>query len=235
MTDDFLKKTRINALNNRSLFEQYAYKYIIEDLMQKNLQGDEKPRPLFEKETESLMPAAFVPGNIYAFIYKAEDENKLKVKTDDGNVMSFTDKLPVFLCLSFQGKNVCGINLNLCPFTVRTCILNEIQNIDPNFFDKGQKEQISVGHSPISENVIKTFSDSGMKDKFLNYISVKYKLSKSSIAYRSYSITKVKQLRMIENWQWKYIPFLNYKSSIKEQQLKAIQKSISSKGSASNL
>ena len=63
------------------------------------------------------------------------------------------------------------------------------------------------------------FSKKENQDKFLNYIKVKYKLSNTAIIFRTYNINKIQQIRFIEPWQWQYIPFINYKQSVKESVL----------------
>lgn len=63
------------------------------------------------------------------------------------------------------------------------------------------------------------FSKKENQDKFLNYIKVKYKLSNTALIFRTYNINKIQQIRFIEPWQWQYIPFINYKQSVKESVL----------------
>ena len=63
------------------------------------------------------------------------------------------------------------------------------------------------------------FSKKENQDKFLNYIKVKYKLSNTALIFRTYNINKIQQIRFIEPWQWQYIPFINYKQSVKESAL----------------
>ena len=63
------------------------------------------------------------------------------------------------------------------------------------------------------------FSKKENQDKFLNYIKIKYKLSNTALIFRTYNINKIQQIRFIEPWQWQYIPFINYKQSVKESVL----------------
>ena len=67
------------------------------------------------------------------------------------------------------------------------------------------------------------FSKNDNQTKFLNYLKVKYKLQNTALIFRTYNIKRIKQIRFIEPWQWKYIPFVNYKQSVKESVLQIIQ------------
>ena len=58
---------------------------------------------------------------------------------------------------------------------------------------------------------------------FLNRLTNIYKLKTYSYIYRTYNVQNIKYIRFIEPWQWQYIPFLNYKGSIKTNVLQAIQ------------
>ena len=42
------------------------------------------------------------------------------------------------------------------------------------------------------------------------------------VIFRNYSISQIKNIRLIEPWQWKYIPYLNYEGSLKKETLSAI-------------
>ena len=54
------------------------------------------------------------------------------------------------------------------------------------------------------------------------YAKKKYNLKNEGFIFRTYNITKIKDIRFIEPWQWQYIPFLKYKQSVKESILTMI-------------
>lgn len=122
--DEFLNKTRKAMLENNSLFEDYAYKYIIEDIMFKTgriyngLNNDIK-QPSSEK-------CPLVPGNIYTFKYTSSRDMS---KPDEQSSSNY-DTLPVVMCTSVEQDKIKGINLNLCSRSLKTGIINELQNID---------------------------------------------------------------------------------------------------------
>ena len=98
-------------------------------------------------------------------------------KYDDGKIkFEYSDTLPIVLCTSNNKNVVQGINLNLCNYGLRTLILNEVYNLDPEFFNHEASVQAHHGMTPISKNISMFFSKNDNQTKFLNYLKVKYKL-----------------------------------------------------------
>lgn len=145
-------------------------------------------------------------------------------KYNDGRVkFEYYDTLPLVLCTGNNKNIIQGINLNLCNYGLRTLILNDIYNLDPNFFNSNASVQAHQGQLPISQNISKFFLHEGGQTKLLNYIKKKYHLKNEGFIFRTYNINKIKDIRFIEPWQWQYIPFLKYKQSVKESILTMIQ------------
>ena len=196
--------------------EEKAYDYIISELFL----NDSKDAPLGEfNAIEGTMTKTFVPGNIYIFGYKAD--NKLQVNVDEIHSFEFYDKMPIILCTGVNKKYVSGINLNMCPCNVKTCVLNEIWNLDPEFYNSQ-----STSNKPFSENTLKFFADTRNIPKFQKYLVSKYKVEDSFLIFRNYLIEKIERPKYIEHWIWKYVPFLTYKASIREATLKLIQSNV---------
>lgn len=201
-------------------YEEKAFKSIIENLFIKNKWGKEKAMGLDEYDSEKNRNLIFVPGHIYTFKYMSNTP----VKYEKGLIkIEFLDTLPIMLCLSVSEKTVFGINLNLCNLALRTLILNDIYNMDPEFFNRDATVQAHQGKFPMSKRVTSFFMVKENVEKFCNYLIKKYKLKETALIFRIYSINKIQAIRFIEIWQWQYIPFINYKQSIKQSILQSIQ------------
>lgn len=176
-----------------------------------------------EYNSEALLPKnQIIPGNIHSFIYNAEKDSEYEY---NGNVVTFTDKLPIVLVMKNTGKTIQGINFNLCTRDLRILILNALQNMDEDFFKSSAEEQASKGKFPLSKNILGFFQKPDAVDVFRNYLkSFSNKVNFDPI-FRTYSISRIRNIRYIEPWQWSQIPFINYKQSIKQDILEFIHKS----------
>ena len=205
---------------NNDKYEDKAFESIVSNLFLQNKWGKEKAMGLDEYDSESNSKLTLIPGHIYAFKYMATHTTKY----DDGKIkFEYSDTLPIVLCTSNNKNVVQGINLNLCNYGLRTLILNDVYNLDPEFFNHEASVQAHHGMIPISKNISMFFSKKDNQTKFLNYLKVKYKLQNTALIFRTYNVKRIKQIRFIEPWQWKYIPFINYKQSVKESVLQIIQ------------
>lgn len=218
--DQFIKDIRqLNTKND--LYEDKSYKSIVENLFLKKLRGKQKAMGLDEYDSESNSKLTLIPGHIYMFKYIAKNTTKY----DDGRLkFEYYDTLPMILCTGNNDNIISGINLNLCNYSLRTLILNDIYNLDPQFFNSDASKQAHQGKLPISKSITSLFV--GGKDgqtKLLNLIKTKYNIKNTGFIFRTYNINNIKDIRFIEPWQWKYVPFMNYKQSIKESILQAIQ------------
>lgn len=211
--DEFLIKTRKAMLESNSLFEDYAYKYIVEDIMFKTGKIYNGLSNAPKQVAEERMP--LVPGNVYTFKYVAAAD---KSKPMDQAPKNY-DTLPVVLCTEVHKDKIRGINFNLCSRTLKTGILNELQNVDPDYYYGDAKSSGVLKGSP---NVIKMFLSSDMTSKFIQLVSSKYKVSSQDLLVRSYKIDGIKYLKLIDLSLWKYIPFLRYKSTLREDVLKTV-------------
>ena len=218
MKNDFLKfyKERCRT-NSISKLEDIANNRLIIDFHLKGIKGNDKIQdPIDEYNTENLIKNTdIIPGHIYSFIYNAD---KPAIYMNDNEIIEFTDKLPVVLVLKNDKGVIQGINLNLCSRDIRVIILNLVCNIDPEFFDKGAVEMIKKGQPPISKNILTLFANNSIIEYLIGFLKKLANID-YNIIFRTYKIAKIKQINRLELWQWKYIPFINYKESVKQDTL----------------
>lgn len=113
----------------------------------------------------------------------------------------------------------------MCTKELRILILNAIQNIDEDFFEYKAFEKAETGVFPVSDKIIAFFKKPGAESTFMQYLQKLNGQIDYSVIFRTYSVSRVRNIRYIEPWQWRMLPFINYKSSIKDETLKFIQKS----------
>jgi len=51
-----------------------------------------------------------------------------------------------------------------------------------------------------------------------------YNINSYDIIFRNYNVSNIKKIRMIEPWQWKTLPNLDYAGNIKKEVLDKIHK-----------
>lgn len=200
--------------------EDAANLSIIQNPYIKHKTGNDKIQdPIDEYNTENLIKNnEIIPGHIYSFIYNA---SKPAVYEFGNEKLEFTDKLPLVLVLKNNKTTIQGINLNLCTRDIRVIILNLVQNIDSNFFNKDAEEMIKKGQPPISTKILSLFS----KDNIIDYLTgflKKLADVEYNVIFRTYRVSKIREINRLELWQWKDIPFVNYKDSIKQDVLNKI-------------
>ena len=224
MDNQFIEDTKKRQRYGLKKEEQRAYESIIDFLFKMRLRGKEKARQLDEFDGETLFGAnTLYPSQIYAFIYEAKN---LSTYRFNGKEFKFTDRLPIVLVTHVEGRRFRGINLNLCNYALRTFILNTLFNLDREFYKRGNLEMANKGRAPISNNAAKVFLNEATEKKFFDYIIQNCKLQNTDILYRWYSVDHIKEIRMIEVWQYKYIPFLKYDKEIKQDVLNTIYQAV---------
>ena len=172
LKNNFLNNIKKMNINNIK-YENKAYDSIIDNLFLKNLWGKEKAMGLDEYNSEQNTKLTLIPGHIYSFRYLFTSTTKY----DDGLIkFEFADNLPIVLCTQYTNNTISGINLNLCNYALRTLILNEVYNLDPNFFEQNASEQAHRGLLPISRNIYNFFKLKDNQTIFLNMLIKKFKL-----------------------------------------------------------
>ena len=202
--------------------EQLAQESIIDILFRLNMRGPEKARQIDEYDGESSFNGSvMLPGQIYAFLYMA---NEPTVYKNGQYQLTFYDSLPILLVTRRNGKNVSGINLNLCNKAVRAFAINALHNLDLKFYGKQHLDMATEGNPPYSQNVAQTFLDPQKEAAFIRFIAQECRLQNQDILYRNYNIDRIQKVRMLEVWQHIHIPFLSYHGEIKSEVLRAIYK-----------
>lgn len=216
--DNFINLTK----NNRDIKNGDAENAIIRSLIVQGKRQQEKLEGIGTYDSESLFNGKIYRGNIYIFTYVAKNPTKYSYKNQD---VYFSDSLPVVLVIGETASTIKGINLNFCNKALKTLILNIITNLDEDFYFGDVAEKMAYNkQAPISPKVYKFLSDDNADQKIIGELQKTYSNIDYQFIFRNYAVSQIKDIRLIEPWQWKYIPFLNYDSFDKGDTLKAIQK-----------
>ena len=211
-----------NIKSIRDIKSVDAEEAIIKSLMVQNNRQNEKLEDVDSYDSESLFNGKIYRGNMYIFTYNAKNPTKYTYKGKD---VYFSDSMPVVLITNETSTTIRGINLNFCNKALKTLILNILTNIDEEFYFDGLAQKMAFNKiAPISEKVYRFLSSNDAEEKIIKELKRDYPDIDYNILFRNYAVDNIKDIRLIEPWQWKYIPFLNYDSFDKGETLKAIQK-----------
>ena len=211
-----------NIKSIRDIKSADAEEAIIKSLMVQNNRQNEKLEDVDSYDSESLFNGKIYRGNMYIFTYNAKNPTKYTYKGKD---VYFSDSMPVVLITNETSTTIRGINLNFCNKALKTLILNILTNMDEEFYFDGLAQKMAFNKiAPISEKVYRFLSSNDAEEKIIKELKYDYPDIDYNILFRNYAVTNIKDIRLIEPWQWKYIPFLNYDSFDKGETLKAIQK-----------
>ena len=222
MNYDFFNLCKDTAQSSYQDTSKQAYEQLVNGLFRKNIRGKEKTHQLDEYDGETLVGnTTLIPGNIYMFVYKAENPAKFS----DGQIeFEYYDNMPVVLVTHTQEELVRGINLNLCNSTLRAFVINALHNLDPQFYKRGNIDMAYRGQMPISKNVIQTFTNQELEKQFYEYIKNECHLQNTGILFRHYNMSRMQRIRLVEIWQHQLVPFLEYRGEIKQEILSLIWK-----------
>lgn len=215
MNNTFLQNILKLAKNENTT--EKSYQSIVQNLFIDNKHGVQKAMGLDEYSSEENSKYTMFPGHIYSFMYLAENSTKY---TDGTIKFEYFDTLPIIICTNYTKNIIKGFNLNLCNYGLRALILNDIYSIDPEFFEHEASDMAHNGQLAVSKKIYQYFMQN--ESDYIHKIVDRYKLKNINLIYRTYSSAKMKNIRYIEPWQWQYIPFINYKQSVKESTLKLI-------------
>ena len=222
MIYDFFNECKKTDQTSRNDVSKQAYEQLVDGLFRKNIRGKEKTHQIDEYDGESLFGnTTLIPGNIYMFVYKAESPAKFS----DGQIeFEYYDNMPVVLVTHTSGELVRGINLNLCNSTLRAFIINALYNLDPQFYKRDNIDMAYKRQMPVSKNVLRTFINPESEKQFYEYIKNECHLQNTGILFRHYNLSRMQRIRLVEIWQHKLIPFLEYRGEIKQDILSLIWK-----------
>jgi len=203
-----------NTYKSNSENQENAFKYLVDYNLIKNFHGDSKLEYSISNKMEEHQPFPFVPSMIYTFMYAAPD-------MQDINGIKFIDNIPLVFVMDCSESSLMGLNFNLIPAEFRAAVLDIINDTNKNFYDK----VLGVDDFSINNNIAQYFNSEKTRNLFVKFINEKL-TSHISAAYRIYKLKYCKNIRLIEYDMWKYIPFLNFKKSIREANLQELQKNV---------
>lgn len=194
-------------------YEKEAKEKLIDRLLVDKLEGSDKLTDIDAIDMETKAPMVFIPSMFYTFIYGAGLENI-------GSLL-MEDKLPLILCMSNKGKTVSGLNFNMLPNDIRAVMLDVITNTYSEFYTKaiesGGRGEF-VLNKPFSDILVNETTRIAFLDLLENKTGVSIKK-----AYRTYKTKFISTPRLVEYSDFVYIPFLNFKDSIRGVGLAKVQ------------
>ena len=204
--------------NNGRKYEQYAFDYLVNDLLKDNLTGDNKQREVTGLNMEQDAVTNFVPSMFYIFLYFNGEKNSI------GNTQ-FYDMAPMIFCTGMDSQSVTGINFNFVPNNTRAEFLDIIiksysQFYGHDMFDDGFRVNEKFAGKLIDQ---KSFSN------LLSLLKSKIGID-LNVCLRKYDRRKILKSRMIEMDMWKYIPFLSFKDSVRGINLAKVQMDVVKNG-----
>lgn len=197
--------------DNPTAFEKEAFDVLVNDLLRDNKMGAVKQRTLSGMDMESRSPARFVPTMFYTFIYVSKDIEESK----EGE---FYDRAPLIFCTKFTPDALFGLNMNLLPNDVRAEFLDVLVESYRDFYKDESSEDFRINEKLAtvlqSSNLLRGFFD------LLKQSKIKFDLNQ---VLRVYKVKNIFRSRLIEMDMWKYIPFLNFKDSVRGINLAKLQ------------
>jgi hypothetical protein len=212
-----------NFLRGVNGVSETAYFTLFEKYMKYNLKGEEKKIEIEDTDQESIIKTKGggfpIPGIIYTFLYKGENfylENLPKKPSE------YQDLVPLVFCLGFEKESFSGINMNLLPPSTR---LQFIQSFYDSFRDfLGREVEVLAQNDRLAMNKrFLAYIKTGKAQEMIRLFSLKNKAN-FNFGYRKYLISKVKNLRMVEYPEWKYLPFYEPKDAFRKLNLNEIYK-----------
>ena len=213
-------KTLMDIDNIKDIAYQTLFtKYIIEDL-----RDEEKMWEIDSTNQEGIMRrknGGFpLPGFIYTFLYPPTKVGDGVVEILDGSsIKKYIDYVPLVFCLSIEKDSFKGINLNTLPHLERLRFLETYYVGYRKFFKDIEKltenDKLALNKSFIS------MATSGNTLKILDTMN-KFAQANFSYGFRTYKMSKIKILRMVEYCEWNYIPFYDPKNAFKLMNQKQI-------------
>jgi hypothetical protein len=193
-----------------------ATKSLVQMLLVDNARGANKSNELTGMNMESTFNYTLLPSMIYTFLYNSPDSEHI-------NETNFKDHIPVILCTSFDGKYVTGINFNLIPNDIRANLLDIIYNAFKNFYTNDVEKAVAKNKATINEKFANLLVNEKTRADFLKILNDKLGINVSN-AYRVYDVKYIKNVRLIEYDNWKYVPFLSFKDSVRGAGLATLQR-----------
>jgi hypothetical protein len=208
----------LKSINN---ITNIAYHELFEKYLIQNKKGYSKLTEIESADQESLIKSLNggypIPGMIYTFIYGQLDKIQTKLANKD-----FIDNVPIVFCINNDTASFKGINMNMLPPEVRLDFLESFYNTFDDFF-KREAEVLSQNNKLALNKRFIEYVKSGKGKEILRMFNDINKAN-FNYGYRSYKIEKIKNLRMIEYNEWKYIALLEPKDAFRKMNFNQIHK-----------
>ena len=178
---------------------------------------------------ETALGSNIYPGMIYTFLYKA------KKSVEDGDNINLGDNAPILFCTGYKHVNkiingqiipqlvIQGINLNFLKPVEKLAVLEFIVNSYRSFYESDVYNAMLNNSIALNTDLITNLIFNSKE--FLKLIQQNTGINLLN-CFRSYIISNVNNIRLIEYNLWQYIPFCSIVRSIKnlslEQQAKLI-------------
>ena len=187
-----------------------AYFVLFEKYMKYNLRGQEKVIQIEDTDQESIMIKKTggmpMPGMIYTFLYGGPD---VKVANK-----SYSDLVPIVFCIKSEKTSFSGINLNTLPYQARVKFLQNFYDTFEDFL-KREVDVLAQNDKLALNKRFLNFVGGGNGKKMIEVFN-KVTQENFNFGYRNYSLQKVKNLRMIEYAEWRYLPFYEPKDAFRK-------------------
>jgi hypothetical protein len=215
-----------------------AYQRLFENYLKLDLKGPQKKVSIESTDQESLLNLFRrnqpYEGMIYTFIHLNQTNLNEIQNLKTGKPLQFHDITPIVFCTSFNApqKLLKGLNLNMLPNLERLKFLEAYYNLYKDFL-KDIEELTEYDKVAINYNyhiAALTGKNPEIFKKFNHDQNAVFEF-----AYRAYDMRNLRQFRMIEYEEWKYIPFFDAKQSFKKANLEMIYKTYYDNKSKTNL
>lgn len=200
-----------------------ATQNLVQTLLVDKIKGPSKSQELTGMDMERTFNKTLYPSMMYTFLYDSPDAEQV-------NNTTFKDHTPVILCMSFDGNCITGLNFNLIPNDIRAHILDIIYNAFTSFYKDKVSAAVMNNSAALNEQFASMLANEKTRSGFMQILNASLGLDVSN-AYRTYNVKYVRNIRLIEYDNWKYIPFLSFVDSVRGAGLAALQKEMVDKHS----
>jgi hypothetical protein len=214
MESPIIEHEQLKRIDN---IEDVAFERLFTNYLQLKLKNEKKLIDIESTNQESIvmkMGPAF-PGMIYTFININNKNLAQLTNMNSGKVLEFHDYTPILFCTSYNPiqKIIKGLNLNMLPNEERLKFLQAFWEHYKSFFERIEEKTEYQKEALNKKYIIATII--GQNPALFKRFNDKYN-ALFNFAYRSYKLENIRNYRMIEYEEWRYIPFFNAKSSFKK-------------------
>ena len=204
--------------------EHIAYDRLFTNYLVLNYKGQDKLIEIDSTDQESVLSSKGVPafpGMIYTFINMSEKNITEIQNFTTGKTMQFHDFTPILFCTSFNPllSTIKGLNLNMLPKEERLKFIQAFWEYYKQFFDRIEEKTEWQKEALNRKYIIATIV--GRNPALFKHFN-QTQSAKFEFAYRTYNLKNLRNYRMLEYEEWRYIPFFDAKQSFKRANLDKI-------------